>query len=563
MIILAVFAFISGIVTILSPCILPVLPIVLSGSVGGKRKAVGVVVGFVASFSIFTLALSALVQTFNIPGDTLRLVAVIVLVAFGVSMAIPSIQMKLEGLLSRLVRSKGSSQKSGFTGGLLTGLSLGLVWTPCVGPIMASVITLAVSQQIDGGAVVLVVSYSLGTSLPMFAIMIGGRTLLNRFPKLAAKTGEIQRIFGIVLIVVALLIGFGVDRRFQSFILDAFPNYGTGLTQFENSTLVRDALDERGNSKTQIWEYIPKDGKLGNFGPAPQFVAEGPWINTELPLSMGDLQGKVVLLDFWTYSCVNCVRTIPHLRSWYEKYKKYGFEIIGVHTPEFPFERNINNVKQAVQELGVTWPVVLDNGFSQWNAYQNRYWPAHFFIDAKGNVRYFSFGEGAYEESEQVIQKLLKEAGQSVNETTATELPLDTGNRTAEIYLGYARSTALVSEKQVHDQDAMYQLPQSLELGKWALEGMWTIRNDFIEVDGTGTLQLAFEAKDVFVVVEPRDAASVLHFEFDADSPNTKEGTIKVQESKLYHLGSFEVSARHLLTLTIKGHVRLYTFTFG
>lgn len=567
MILLAFFAFLSGVVTILSPCILPVLPIVLSGSVGGKRKSFGVVAGFIASFSVFTLALSALVQTFDIPADTLRLAAVVILVTFGLTLAIPKFQMLLEVFLSRMVRTKGGPQKSGFFGGVLTGVSLGLVWTPCVGPIMASVISLAVSQQIDGGAVIIVGAYALGTSIPMFALMAGGRKLLNHFPSLSAKTSEIQRVFGVVMIAAALMIGFGVDRRFQTYVLQVFPKYGTGLTVFEESSVVRKALDARRGEGSFAWNNAPTDAKLGNYGPAPDIVAEGPWINSNTPLTMEDLRGKVVLLDFWTYSCINCVRTIPYLERWNEKYSDNGLVILGVHTPEFPFERNVNNVKKAVQDLGVTWPVVLDNDFSQWNAYQNRFWPAHFFIDSKGELRYFTFGEGSYEESELVIQKLLKEAGYTVDGKTGPVIAEDFGDRTAETYLGYSRSAGLVADAQVRDQQAAYHLPESLQPGEWALSGEWTIRNDFIELDGTGALQLGFEAKDLFIVVEPRDEQSMINVEIDGsipfDTTDVKEGILHPAGSRLYHLASFEGSASHLLTLTIQGHVRLYTFTFG
>ncbi|PKL19741.1 MAG: hypothetical protein CVV48_16515 [Spirochaetae bacterium HGW-Spirochaetae-4] len=572
MTLLVFFAFLSGIVTILSPCILPVLPIVLTGSIGGKSKPFGVVTGFIASFSFFTLVLSALVQTLDIPVNTLRIVAVVIIVTFGLTMIVPRLHLVFDRLMSRLVGSRGSSQKNGFSGGFLTGVSLGLVWTPCVGPIMASVITLAVSQQVDGGAVLIIAAYSLGTAIPMFAVMVGGRKLLVRFPRLSAKGAGIQRIFGVIMIIAGLMIGVGADRRFQSFVLELFPNYGTGLTLFENSDSVREAIDSRrtetSGSELFTWENAPRNGVPGDYGKAPPIIAEGPWINTDHPLSLEDLKGKVVLIDFWTYSCVNCVRTIPYLRTWYEKYAAEGLVIIGVHTPEFPFERNEGNVKRAVRDLDVTWPVVLDNNFAQWNAYHNRYWPAHFFIDSTGRIRYFQFGEGSYEEAEEVIRALLGEAGSNLKEAPGNiPAPTETGRRTPEVYLGYERAKGFLSDAPVPDKLTRFSLASEEKPGQWSLEGEWIIRNDFIEIDGSGKLELGFEGKDIFLVVEPRGSGSSFTVEIDGklagDTVDVQGGVLNPRESRLYHLASFGEPGEHTLILSIEGYVRLYTFTFG
>jgi cytochrome c biogenesis protein CcdA/thiol-disulfide isomerase/thioredoxin len=573
MMILALFAFLSGIVTILSPCILPVLPIILSGTVGGKRKPLGVVVGFIVSFSLFTLALSALVQALSISVDTLRIVAIVIIITFGITLLIPKLQLALESMLSKFARTKGSSKRDGFFGGTMTGLSLGLVWTPCVGPIMASVISLAVSQQVDGGSVIIVAAYSLGTAIPMFAIMAGGRKLLNHFPKLTGKTKDIQRFFGIIMIVAGLMIGFGVDRSFQTLILEAFPNYGTGLTGFEQGEFVQKALNDRDSNDGEIdgfdWSISPDETEISNYGRAPELIAKGPWLNTDQPFSMDELEGKVVLVDFWTYSCINCVRTIPHLRELYDKYEKYGLEIIAVHSPEFPFERNEDNVRKAIEELNISWPVVLDNDFSQWNAYNNRYWPAQFFIDGSGDIRYFHFGEGAYEEGEQVIRDLLEENGAELENSGALEVS-DEGlsQRTPEIYLGYTRSKNFASADDFErDTLTSFEKKEYLEPGEWSLDGEWIIRNDFIEIDGDGELELLFEGKDIFIVIEPKNEGSLISVEINGNKPEDTadviNGELKPNSSRLYHLASFGDSYEKILKLKISGHVRLFTFTFG
>jgi cytochrome c biogenesis protein CcdA/thiol-disulfide isomerase/thioredoxin len=573
MMILAFFAFLSGIVTILSPCILPVLPIILSGTVGGKRKPVGVVIGFIVSFSLFTLALSALVQTFSISPEALRIVAIVIIISFGVTLLIPKLQTALEVILSKLARTKGSSKRDGFFGGVMTGLSLGLVWTPCVGPIMASVISLAVSQQVDGGSVIIVAAYSLGTAIPMFSIMAGGRKLLNHFPKITGKTKEIQRFFGIIMIVAGLMIGFGADRSFQTLILKAFPNYGTGLTSFEQGDLVQKALNSRDSNNETIngfdWSDAPKSAEVSNYGKAPELIAKGPWLNTEQPLSMENLEGKVVLIDFWTYSCINCVRTIPHLRELYDKYEKYGLEVIGVHSPEFPFERNEDNVRQATEDLQITWPVVLDNDFTQWNEYNNRYWPAQFFIDGSGDIRYFHFGEGSYDEAEQVIRTLLQENGAELENKVNTTVSTDSSSqRTPETYLGYSRLNNFAS-KDTYEKDILstFEKKEYLEPGEWSLDGEWIIRNDFIEIDGDGELDLLFEGKELFIVIEPQNDESLINIEINGkipeDTADVVNGELKPNSSRLYHLGSFDDSFEKLLKLNISGHVRLFTFTFG
>ena len=568
MTILAFFAFLSGIATILSPCILPVLPIILSGSIGGKRKPIGVVAGFVFSFSIFTLILSTLVQALSIPPDTLRVVAIAVIIGFGSVLVIPPLQQKFELLASRMVSRKQGRQRSGFGGGLLVGASLGMLWTPCVGPIMASVISLAVSRQVDGGSVIIVLAYSAGTAVPMLAVMLGGRKLLNRFPGLTASTGKIQRIFGIIMIAAGISIGFGLDRRFQAFVLDVFPNYGTGLTSFEDNEFIRRALDRRAGGPEsededglQPMSYAdrPLSGQLDDFGQAPEIITGGRWFNSD-PLTMEELRGKVVLVDFWTYSCVNCVRTLPYLHSWYETYRDRGFEIIGVHSPEFAFERDPENVRRAVEELGVGWPVVLDNDFEQWRLYNNRYWPAHYFIDAEGRIRYYHYGEGEYETSEEVIRKLLEEAGNDAGALSGAEEWEGLHSETPEIYLGYRRFEGFVDEDaSVYDEFAQFSIDAAPGIGEWALSGEWSITAEYAELRGEGSLELGFNSKDVFLVIEPLEDEAFAEVFIDGEP----EQIIAPRESRLYQLASFGWAGERRLRLNLSGNMRLYAFTFG
>ncbi len=597
MITLLMFAFISGVVTILSPCILPVLPIVLSGSItGGRAKPYGIVTGFVASFTAFTLALTVMVQALGISADVLRAAAVVIIIAFGLVLLVPKLSYWYEMLVSKLAslgrrRNPVSADAGGIRGfgsGLAVGSSLGLVWTPCVGPIMASVTALALTQRVDGGALFITLAYALGTAIPMFAVIKGGRALLEKVPVLLRNTARIQKVFGVLLIVVAISIFFGFDRRFQAAVLDIFPWYGTGLTAIEDNDAVRKAIGERSVSVgdpsadeggTFVQSALPGNGVLGNYGKAPEIVTTGVWLNAdgirgapaggiEKPIRMSDLAGKVVLVDFWTYSCINCIRTIPYLAAWHEAYKDYGLVIIGVHTPEFEFEKNPDNVAKAVKDLGVDWPVVLDNGYAQWNAYSNRYWPAHYFVDAGGNVRYFQFGEGDYRTAEKVIRALITLSGGSL---PPGETGTDDGtfaSVTPETYLGYARMNSFLSGADFKaGRNAYYSLVEPGKDGQWSLGGEWTIAKEYVSPEAEGVLKLRFNAKKVFLVVEPGGGSGYMRVEVDgkpaADTRDVKMGTVTPGAGRLYEIVDLGIQGSHVLQLEVKGGIRLFTFTFG
>jgi cytochrome c biogenesis protein CcdA/thiol-disulfide isomerase/thioredoxin len=592
---LLAFAFVSGIVTILSPCILPVLPVVLSGGVaGGKARPLGVVAGFVASFSTFTLALTAIVEAVGVSPDVLRIVAVALIAAFGLVMAVPALRglferavVRIAGLASR--QRGGGAPRSGFWAGLPVGVGLGLVWTPCVGPIMASVVSLALTQRVDGGAVAITLAYALGTSIPMLAVMVGGRALLERVPGLKRNAGRIQQGFGVLMIAVAVSIAFGLDRRLQAAILDVLPNYGAGLTRLEQAAPVREALAARdgatepgsgsGDSpgKAEAFRGAPSDpadwpkaGRLADYGEAPEFVTGGRWLDADggaaAARTLASLRGRVVVVDFWTYSCINCVRTIPYLRTWHEAYRELGLTIVGVHTPEFEFEKNPGNVERAMRDLEVAWPVLQDNAYAQWKAYGNRYWPAKYFIDARGRVRYFHFGEGSYGESERVIRALLEEAGTTVGEpVSGGEAKL--ASRTPETYLGSLRGTGPVGASARPGEPLDYRSARRPANGEWTLDGRWTIAGEYAVPETAGALELGFHARDVFLVVEPEGPGGSIEVLVDgrpaADTADARAGVLAPVESRMYHLVRLAAAGPHVLRLAVKGRLRLFAFTFG
>ena len=527
MTLLLAFTFLAGIVTVLSPCILPVLPVVLSGSVGGgKARPWGIIAGFVLSFTIFTLTLGAITRALGIPADIMRYVAGATILLFGLVMVVPVLKQRFSALASAIVSSSRPSLDSqrpgqaglgkvaagsetgrrgiagGFPSGFALGVSLGLVWTPCVGPIMASVISLSLSGQSDIGSVVITLAYSAGTALPLFMIMKGGRGLLSRFPVISRNTDRIQKAFGLLMMLTAVALFTGADRAFQSWVLDVFPAYGSGLTAIEDRESVKKALESRSGNDARPVPDFSVDKAPGQKAD-PLALGSGVWINSAA-LSAADLRGKVVMIDFWTYSCINCIRTLPYLRAWHDSYAATGLVIIGVHSPEFAFERSEVNVRKAVSELGVSWPVVMDNDFGIWKAYSNRYWPAHYLYGRDGRLVQTHFGEGAYDETERLIQKLLGVSVPIAAEGIQGSKPL-AASRSPETYLGYGRSERLASvEPMARDEAARYSLPEEgLKNDSWGFEGRWIVGYESAVAEASSALSFRFEAAGVYLVMNP------------------------------------------------------------
>jgi cytochrome c biogenesis protein CcdA/thiol-disulfide isomerase/thioredoxin len=450
--ILIAFAFLAGLVTILSPCILPLVPLVLAtGGSGGKGRPQGVIAGLIISFTFFTLVLTALVAALGIPGGALRWVAVGVLALFGLALLIPALGARLEPLFGRLAGLGAGRGSDGLAGGLLLGATLGLVWAPCVGPIMASVIVLAAIQGVTPLMVGITLAYAVGASLPLLAVMLGGRAGFARLRgTLGAAGGRVQQGLGALMLVTCLFIATGQDLRLQTLAGSYLPGDWTAtLTAIEDQPAVRRELTQlRGDTTVaavpdrpaaapppaEVPSAMPAESpvpptatpvpapptvppaavaaprlSLPDLGPAAELAGTGQWFNTA-PTSLAALRGKVVIVDFWTFACYNCNNTLPYVKSWYDKYADQGLVILGVHTPEFAYEHEAANVANAVEEKGIRFPVVQDNDYKTWRAYNNHYWPAFYFIDAQGRIRHTHIGEGAYDESEQVIRELLAEA---------------------------------------------------------------------------------------------------------------------------------------------------------
>jgi cytochrome c biogenesis protein CcdA/thiol-disulfide isomerase/thioredoxin len=578
MLLLTLFAFLAGVVTVLSPCILPLLPIILSSANGqGKQRPLGVVTGFVASFTFFTLFLSTLVRLSGIPAESLRFFSIVVLIGFGLSLLVSQVQAILETLFSKLAGFAPNGAKyTGFMGGLVVGMSLGLLWTPCVGPILASVISLSITGEVSAQAFILTLAYSLGTALPMLAIMLAGSTALQKVPWLVRNTGRIQKTFGVVMIVTGAALFWGVDRQFQTFILNTFPNYGVGLTKFEDNEQVKAALetiDMQSQPMPESEKGQPMQKSDTLKGPrAREFVAGGEWFNTE-PLTLASLRGKVVLVDFWTYSCINCQRTLPYLKQWWQKYQDKGLVIVGVHSPEFEFEKKASNVQQALTDFAIAYPVMQDNEFTTWRSYNNRYWPAKYLIDKDGAIRYTHFGEGKYDETEKMIQKLLEETGSSVEGVEVSNTTYSTYARTPELYLGYDRLEHLTSpERVIPDAAVTFSALEAVPNNTFAYEGSWIVMPEYAAPAQGSTLLLNFEAKEVFLVARPKDGNTAksgiikvyLDHQLQAFGEDNQNGVVTVTQDDLYKLINLPKAGRHELRLEfLDGELELYAFTFG
>ena len=448
MALLIVFAFVAGAATAVSPCVLPVLPVALSAGVtGGRRRPLGVVIGLALSFTFATVALVYVIDALGLPDDLVRTLAIVVLLGFGLALLIPPLGARLEAALSRLVpararRPAGSGE--GFGSGLVLGLSLGLVYAPCAGPILAGVITVSAAQSFTAGRLAVALAYGVGTAVVLYVLMLGGRRLTRR---LSGQSGRLQLATGAVLVLVAVLMLGDYDLRFQTAIADDLPAFLVNPSkELEESAAASERLaDLRGDpSPDRRARPHSKGEPLPVLGVAPGFEGTQSWFNTPggRPLTLDGLRGHPVLVDFWTYTCINCIRTLPYLKAWDRRYRRAGLVIVGVHTPEFPFERDESNVRDAIAQNGLRYPVVQDNDYAVWQAYQNQYWPASYFIDAEGRVRYVHFGEGDYAGKEQVIRELLKEAGRRPGGALAGAhgQAASPGVTTPETYLGAARA---------------------------------------------------------------------------------------------------------------------------
>ena len=554
-------AYLGGMLTIVSPCILPVLPFVFARADRSfVRSTLPLLVGMALTFALVA-TLAAVGGGWAVRANEVgRWAALALLALFGIALVFPALSDRmtrpLVALGSRL--SEKSQGEESIVSSLVLGVATGLLWAPCAGPILGIIFTAAAIQGATLNTTFLLLAYALGaaTSLAL-ALLVGGK-LFARMKRSLGASERIRQALGVLVLVGVAAIALGLDTRVLSQLSSAqTASLESGLAR----KLGVGGMDE---SSTKIGKdgelMLPVEGQL------PPLDGLGPWINSP-PLDLAQLRGKVVVIDFWTYSCINCLRTIPYVRAWHERYAKDGLVIIGVHAPEFAFERNPDNVRKAVADLGIRYPVALDNKYSLWGALKNRYWPAHYFVDAKGRVRYHHFGEGKYEESERVIRQLLAEAGRAPKSGGMAQAAVTQGAEAAaaretlqspETYIGYRRADRFVSPGGlIQNRQASYQAA-ALRLNDWALEGAWSVGQQSARSGSAGAkISYRFHARDLHLVLGSPGGRPVRYrVMLDGKAPGADAG------SDIAANGSGTVSGERLYQLVRqKGEVRDRTFT--
>lgn len=529
-------AFIEGLALILSPCILPILPIILSVSIdGSRRRPYGVILGFIISFALFTFFSRQLVLWFGLDLNWVRNISFGLLLLLGFVMVSVYLTEKFTLLTQRLgnlglqATTTSNMRDSSFSSGVIFGALIGLIWTPCAGPILAAVIVESILQQSSIASFMTVFAFAIGAAIPMLIIALFGRALTSKIKFFEAHAVFIRKLLGVIIIasVIVMIYAPGLFTPTLKSSISADANFGAKL----------------------------QDGLSLSF-PAPELKDIDDWINSK-PLQISQLKGKVVLIDFWAYSCINCIRTLPYLLDWYNKYHTQGLEIIGVHSPEFDFERNLKNVQMAVQQYGIRYPVALDNQFATWNNYHNQFWPAHYLINQNGDVVYEHFGEGKYDVTENNIRFLL---GIKAYTATAITEPARDFSQTPETYLGYSRNDAFSSNESIlRDHATNYSLPEQLPKNAWALNGEWTIAAEkIVSAAPAALIQLHFSAKKVFAVMGA-DKPTTVVIEYEG-----KKNTLQISTHNLYTILDLPQNSDGIVTITAPAAgLELYTFTFG
>lgn len=577
---IALIGFLGGLITGISPCILPVLPVILLSGAGGTRadarrvssvaRPYLVIAGLVCSFSLATLLGSALLTALHLPQDAIRWAALVVLTLIGLGLIFPPVQHLIERPFAYLPQRQIGANADGF--GL--GLTLGALYVPCAGPVLAAIVVAGGTSSIGPGALVLTATFALGNALPLLAFALAGRRVAERVAAFRRRQRAIQIAGGIAMIVLAVALVFNLPATLQRAVPDYTtamqnklgandigrslhpapaqqPNQGSGLRLSEPSATAEGALSDCSSGSAELQQC----------GPAPALTGITGWLNTPdgKPLDPAAVRGKVVLIDFWAYSCINCQRAIPHVIDWYKRYHDAGFLVIGMHTPEYAFERVPENVASGAADLHIPYPIALDNDYATWNNFQNLYWPAEYLIDANGQVRHTKFGEGDYDGTEKLIRQLLADAHPGTPLPAPTN-PVDTTPQTRltpETYLGVDRAGNYGGSGDYKSGTATLNFPPTLAEDKFALRGRWTLDDQGATAEGDdSTIRLSYTAKDVYAVV---GGAGTLTVTRDGKTTTTPIGGAPT----LHQIVADDGARRDQLDMRVSKGLQVFSFTFG
>jgi cytochrome c biogenesis protein CcdA/thiol-disulfide isomerase/thioredoxin len=459
-----------------------------------------VIGGLVLSFSIVTLAGSALLSLLHLPQDAIRWVALVALVAIGLGLIFPRFEQVLERPFARIPQKQIATRTNGF--GL--GLTLGVLYVPCAGPVLAAIVVAGATANIGLPIIILTVAFAVGTAVPLLFFALAGQRVAERVNAFRRHQRGIRITAGVVTILLAVALVFNLPAVLQR----AVPDYTHSLEDKlgHNKDLQKQLGGIVNDQNKDLANCYDQSDKLQSCGQAPDLKGINAWFNTpgNAPIDLHSLHGKVVLIDFWAYSCINCQRAIPHVQGWYQAYRDKGFEVIGVHTPEYAFEKVTSNVEKGAADLGITYPVALDNSYSTWTNYRNQYWPAEYLIDANGAVRHIKFGEGDYNGTEKLIRELISNAHNGVALPPAVDAPDTTpqGGLTPETYFGVGKVVNYAGTGTYDEGRSTFSLPQKLPDDSFALQGPWQLDYQGATADGdASSIQLNYRAKNVYIVV--------------------------------------------------------------
>lgn len=571
---IVLIGLLGGLITGISPCILPVLPVIFL-TAGAQPAAPGktpevipakrsrpywIIAGLVLSFSVVTLLGSLLLGLLSIPQSAIRWAGVAVLAVIGVGMLFPGFEQLLEKPFQRLPRRKVGDGGSGFG----MGLALGTVFVPCAGPVLAAIIVAGATGTIGAETVLLTVSFAVGVAIPLLVFALAGRSVAQRIRGFRKRERTIRIVGGVALIALAVGLAFNVPQALQRLL----PDYTAGLQQDL-------AESDAGKSALQLGGLVTDENKdldrcannapeLADCGTAPALRGIEAWLNTPggESIDLKDLRGQVVLIDFWAYSCINCQRSVPHVVAWDKAYRDAGLTVLGVHSPEYAFEKERANVEAGIRDFDIEYPVALDNNLSTWTNYRNRYWPAHYLIDATGTVRHISFGEGNYAVTEDLIRELLQDANPEVSlpgKTDTADTTPEVGSTTPETFLGSSKDRNFGGAGTYSAGESSYELPQKQPADSFALDGDWNVATQYATPSGSesGTIRLKYRGQEVRAVLAGSGTVTV---EVEGGETRSIDVGGTPRSVRVVEDGDPDSGA---LDLEVPPGVEVYSFTFG
>lgn len=563
MLTLGLIGLVGGVLAGISPCILPVLPVIFMSSAATSSAPPPVqptrrdptpflvIAGLVTSFSVFTLVGALLLKALQLPSDAIRWTGLVLLLLLGIGMIVPAFERILEAPFSRISFGSGTGDRRGF----VLGLALGAVYVPCAGPVLAAIVAAGATSKITGDTIVLTLSFALGTAIPLLAFALAGSRITQRIKAFRERQRAVRATGGVIVIALAIALSFNLTDAIQRLV----PDYTASLSsEAATAATIRDIVGGSGEGLGACAQ-APSDS-LSNCGRAPQVNGVSSWFNTtdNKPITAADLKGKVVLVDFWAYSCINCQRAIPHVEAWYQRYHDAGLEVIGVHTPEYAFEYDRGNVIAGAKRLGITYPVALDNDYTTWNNFSNDSWPAEYLIDSQGYVRHVSIGEGDYGGTERLIRRLLSDATPSTKLAPLTQVPDTTPNhdQSQETYLGSERGQFYAGQPGLTNGTHDFRFVNRIAANQFTLRGTWTVGPEHLTAGPKATLAQAFTGEKVYL-----------------DVGGT--GTLKVQvagRTKIIQVGGapdiytvidLKRVASGVVLVDVSPGLQVYSFTFG